>query len=262
MLSSMTLLLATSISTLDSGLAAGMAARINEYAADHGGVPPRTWDDLRPYVDFGRLEINIGGKLETRMILFGEVKPLVDGAVKTNIVAMTAFPIEEDRRESIGRYIVYQDKSLRFVARWESEEMIQAALLNSNLEMVSPPVYRERLFKPLYPEYGMRLFQDAMSQGVSIEHASATIERHVNDVSNRRKPAVETWAELVKQGASPDQTHPMVKSTSGNFQGSSNPPSVDAASNNLSRKSYYLVIVCITITMLAALGVYFLKRRG
>jgi len=189
-------LAASTISTQLSSIARGIADRIDVYAHEHEGVLPASWDDLRTYMDVSRMEINLGVPLNEKMLLFGKNHPIIEDAAGVEIVAMTAFPIDEDRRNGIGRYVVYREKSGKFAAKWEAEDAIQNALAKSNVSVPSAAVFQEKLIKPLYPEYGIRLVEDAVRHGVPIEQAVKAVEKHVDDVSNRRAKEATTWAEI------------------------------------------------------------------
>jgi hypothetical protein len=189
---------ASIINTESSSLGQGVADRIAEYAADNGGRLPEDWNDLGGYIDFDRLKANLrGAAIDQKIKLFSGNGPFIEGAESGRLVAMTAFPIHEDRRSSIGRYIVFQkaDGSIGF--RWESEEIIQRAVVKAGASVPVTAVHEEDLFKPLEFEYGARLLKDAMAQGVSADEAQAVLAKHIDDVSKRRvRPAI-TWAEVL-----------------------------------------------------------------
>jgi hypothetical protein len=188
---------ATSISTQLSSVAEGIADRFNEFAGDHGGMSPKSWDDLRPYIDFDRLYINLGGPIETKMLLLADVHPTIAGSDPGELAALTAFPINEDRRKGVGRYVVYRRGNGKFAARWEAETTIQQALSDAKVAVPPSAVYQEQPLLPLDPVYGIMLIQDAVKHGVPIEQAAEAVENHVRQISKRRSKPVKTWAELV-----------------------------------------------------------------
>ena len=198
---------ASTVSTRLNSVANGLADRISGYATKHNGNAPKSWDDLKPFVDFERAEINLGASFQSTMTLFSGVYPALEGAAGDRIVAITAFPIDEDRRNGIGRYIVYQQTNGDFGARWESEQTIQKALVTARVSIEPAAVYHERLIKPLYPEYGMKLVEDAVKHGVPMEEAAKMIEKHIDDVSNRSAKPATTWAEVAGTAAT-NQTAP------------------------------------------------------
>lgn len=257
------LLPAATVSTQLSSVAHGIADRFNDYAAAHNGAAPKSWDDLRPYLDFDRMEITLGGALQTKMILLGDVQPTIEGSSQRKVVAMTAFPISEDRRKENGRYIVYQQDNGKFAAQWESEQTIQKALASANVSVPPAAIHQEQLLKPLDPEYGMKLVEDAVKHGIPMDQAVRVVEKHVNEVSNRRAKAATTWAE-VAAAASLASAPPL--SAQATPQAATNPslqaPATGAQTSAPSQKSKpplwpLLVGIAAIITIVACV----LKRR-
>lgn len=187
--------------------ARALAGALATYAETHQGHLPHSWDELKNGIDFDRLTMRIGSLIDSRTILLPPDSTVtVDRMQGAVIVAMTAFPIHEDRTEGNGRYIVYRQENGRFAARWESEQTIQKALAAANVSVPPAAVYQERLLKPLNPEYGMKLIEDAIKHGVPAEEAAKAVEKHVDDVSNRRAKPATTWAEVAAAATAADVT--------------------------------------------------------
>ena len=188
---------AATISTHLESEAQALVGALSGFAQTHAGELPSSWDELKNGIDFDRLKMRIGDLIEKRTLLLPKdsVVPL-DGPRGAKLIAMTAFPIHEDRTEGNGRYIVYRTENGQFVARWEHEDAIQKALAKANVSVPQAAVYEEKPIKPLYPEYRIRLVEDAVKHGVPIEQAVKAVEKHIDDVSNRRAKEATTWAEI------------------------------------------------------------------
>lgn len=187
--------IAASIGTQWEGLTHTIAGKLESYANAHDGKMPSTLDELYTGIDAALLEEQLGGPPSSKVIYFGDQKP----QLKQNneeLLAVVAFPISEDRRAEVGRYIIYRNQGSKIGSRWESEKVIQVAATRANAVLPFASTYQEKPIKPLYPEYGMRLVEDAVKHGVPIEQAVKAVERHVDDVNSRRAKAASTWAEI------------------------------------------------------------------
>lgn len=207
--------LATTISTQWGGLTESIAGAIESYASTHAGDLPPDIDSLFAGSTKALLEEQLRGPISSKVHYFaGNLPSLNDG--KTLLLATIGFPIEEDRRNSVGRYIVFKAPDGRIRSRWEAETEIQAAVARANLVIPHAAIYREKPLKVLDPDYGARLIEQAvLKHGVPIEQAVKTVEKHVDDVSNRRAKEVTTWAQIASavrpaettpEPSTPDQT--------------------------------------------------------
>ena len=188
-------LVAASIGTQWEGLAHTVAGKLESYAKTHDGKLPSTIDELYSGVDAALLQDQLRGSLSSKIVYFSEQKPQLEQSGE-ELLAVIAFPISEDRRPDAGRYTIYRNQAGKIGSRWESEKPIQAAISKANLSLPFAETYQEKPIKPLYPEYGMRLVEDAVKHGVPIEQAVKAVEKHADEVSNRRAKPTTTWAEV------------------------------------------------------------------
>jgi hypothetical protein len=84
---------------------------------------------------------------------------------------MIGFPIDEDRRETKGRYVVVRQADGVISTRWANEEAIQKAAKTASVSIPYAEPYRERAIATEYPEYGRKLIEDALKHGVPFERA-------------------------------------------------------------------------------------------
>ncbi len=187
---------AASIGTQWEGLAHTIAGKIESYAKAHGGQLPSTLQGLYTGIDAALLEDQLRGPLSSKIVYFEEQKPQLEQDGE-ELLAVVAFPISEDRRPEVGRYVIYRDRAGKIGSRWESEKVIQTSVAKTNLFLPFASTYQEKPIKPLYPEYGMRLIDDARKHGVSVEQALKAVEKHIVGVTNRGEKQATTWAELV-----------------------------------------------------------------
>ena len=140
-------------STSLGSVAQALANTFTAYADDHQGNPPESWEELRPYADIQRLERHLGSSLDAKIILFTGIRPTLADDAEGNLIAMTAFPISEDRHGQLGRYIIYRRSFGKYAARWQNEDTIQRALGKAGRVVPPAPIFYEKLFKPLELEY-------------------------------------------------------------------------------------------------------------
>ena len=117
--------------------AAAVAHGMNGYAADHNGEAAKSLDDLRPYINVDAIEMGLEAPLRTKMLLLGNVHPSLLGLASGELVGMTSFTVNENRRKGEGRYIVYRGGDRKFAARWEAETTIQKTLAAANLSVAA-----------------------------------------------------------------------------------------------------------------------------
>lgn len=123
------------------------------YAEDHEGRMPLSWDDLAPYYDAESVSRNSKASVETLMLMVGKNHPQIGKSPSLALVAISAYPIDDDRHPTLGRYIVYQRQDGRFFSRWESEATLQAALAQVNTQIPEAAVYHEKSLKYSDPGY-------------------------------------------------------------------------------------------------------------
>lgn len=187
---------ATSISTFVGTTADALASGLDAFARDHNGASITIWSELAGYVDIPRIERGLKAPLDQTMLIVSKWDARLNTLAESKIFAVTSFPIHEDRRNSIGRYIIYRRTDGRFKSGWESEDIIQAALADRGGSISASPVFEERPLKQLYPEYTARLVEDAVKHGIPIEQAMKVVEKHIEDVSSRQAKPATTWAEI------------------------------------------------------------------
>lgn len=203
---------ATVITTQWGGLIGTVSGSIEYYANTHNGELPPDLDSLYTGSIKATLEEQLGGPISSKITYLRDSHPKLDSKDRlkdgVEVLALIAFPISEDRRAALGRYIVYRRPNGQIGSFWEEEESIQASLRKANVVLPVAPIYHERPLKAPYPEHGMRLVEDAVKQGVPIEQALKVVEKHVDDVANRRAKQATTWAELVAATPSAPVTAP------------------------------------------------------
>ncbi len=206
---------AASIGTQWEGLAHTIAGKVESFARANGGQLPPALDMLYTGVDAALLEEQIGGPISSKMIYFGEQRPQLETAGE-ELLAVFAFPINEDRRTEVGRYVIYRNGDGKIGSRWELEKVIQASVAKANVTLPFALTYKEKPIKPLYPEYGMHLLDDARNHGVPIEQAVEILEKHIDDVTNRRVKKATTWLDITAAATAnpePDPTSPLSVTT-------------------------------------------------
>jgi hypothetical protein len=200
-------LFSASIGTQWEGLAHVVAGRLESYAKTHGGQMPGTLDELYTGIDEALLKEQLGGPVSSKILYYGSKgQNIAVGSDK--ILALLAFPINEDRRAEVGRYLIYRTPDGRVGSRWESDNIIRSAMAKVNLTVPEAPTYQEKPIKPLYPEYAMRLIEDAVKHGIPMEKAVKIVEKHIDDVVNRRAKQAKTWAEITAS-PTPDNSTPI-----------------------------------------------------
>jgi hypothetical protein len=146
-------LLASTLLTSLGGIAEDIKGGVEAYARDHNGTPPESWGDLRtyqswgdfrPYLDFDHVENTFKMPVQSAMMMMGEVHPTLEGTDPEKIVAMTAFNINEDWREEIGRYVVVQRGDGEFTFHWANESAILKACAAVNVMLPPTAVFQEK----------------------------------------------------------------------------------------------------------------------
>jgi hypothetical protein len=111
---------ATTISTRWGALANSLSVAIEDYADEHNGSLPEDIDKLLGPSPRAQLEYELKGPLSSKVLYFREGLPRLPSADDV-LIAVIAFPIEEDRRPGLGRHIVFRRKDGKIRSRWESE---------------------------------------------------------------------------------------------------------------------------------------------
>ncbi|MCF7788247.1 MAG: hypothetical protein K9N47_19145 [Prosthecobacter sp.] len=138
---------ATVISTPRGMIAEAVTNSSEAYAKDHEGRMPLSWDDLAPYCDAERVRMNFKAPAESLMLMVGKNHPKIGTLPSLALVALSAYPISDDRHRTLGRYIVYQRPDGRFFSRWEGEASLQAALAQVNTQIPEAAVFHEKSLK-------------------------------------------------------------------------------------------------------------------
>jgi hypothetical protein len=131
------------------GFVQGIAIELEIYANTHGGNMPPNWDELEPLLrsGLGTAKEDLEHPLSHYFSYFPVSPPtwrqsgmIADGT----LVAMTSFVIEEDRRPSKGRYIVYRHADGRFAINWADEDKIQAAFAGAGIILPAATLFKEK----------------------------------------------------------------------------------------------------------------------
>jgi hypothetical protein len=198
--------LAASIGTQWEGLAHSIAGKIDSYVKTHDDTLPPNLAALFSDGEMALLEEQLRGPLSSKVQYFGSNSPTLSNDGQ-KLLAVVSFPIIEDRREGAGRYVIYASAKGKIGSRWETEEVIQQSAKSAGLPVSTGPVFEERPLKVLYPEYGIRLIEEAVKSGVPAEKAADIVQRHIDEVNQRRANEVATWSDLL--GQAEKQSNPM-----------------------------------------------------
>ena len=260
--------LATTVTTRWDDLLTSVAAAIDHYAKNHEGKLPSDVESLFIGSTKAMLQDELGGPISSQVLYFPDNPPTLSGD-SMQLLAVIAFPIEEDRRQSVGRYIVYRHSDGRIRSRWEAEDVIQAAAAKANVVIPYAPLYREKPLKVLEPDYGARLVENAvLKYGVPIEQAVKAVEKHVDDVSNRRAKAATTWAEIASaatpasRAVGPNPSPTMPPDATPRSTSDAKPSPLQAVEPVPRDSTWPLLWVAGTVAALAAIGLLVWKRRA
>ncbi len=199
--------IATTLSTQWEALSESVAASLNSYMKSHNGELPPDLNSL--YSDYQKalLEEQLKGPIMAKIIYFRENRPALEGASNTELIAITSFPIKEDRRNELGRYIIYKEPNGEMRSKWLSEQTIQISAKKADIHLPSAHIYSEKPLKPLNPDYANKLVEDAVvKHGFSLEEATRLVEQHVADVLNGRAKEVKSWEEIITYQSPTPQT--------------------------------------------------------
>lgn len=202
---------ASTISTQWGDLAMSVGASIESYAKRHNGELPPDLDHLYTEEHNEALKEQLGGALSEKIVYFRETLPPLDNTPGAKIIATISFPINEDRRDSLGRYIIYKKPDGGIDAKWAPEKVIQTSVSKANVSLPEAAVYNEKPLKPLDPGYAARLVEDAVKQyGMSAREATDKVNKHLAAVLNGKAKEAKTWAEVVtnQPPAAPPTTTP------------------------------------------------------
>ncbi len=138
---------ATVLVTQRGILARAVAVCSEAYAEDHEGRMPLSWEDIALYYESESDRKDSKAPAVSLMLMVGKNHPQIGKPHPVDLVAISAFPIDDDRHPTLGRYIVYQRPDGRFFSRWESEATLQAALAQVNTPIPEAAVYHEKSLK-------------------------------------------------------------------------------------------------------------------
>ena len=205
----------TTVSTSNSALIDTVEGLVRAYAIEHNGELPRDWSDLADPIYFEVKEREFGVRIDESILLLTENPIPIIGDNKT-LVAVTSFRIEQDIKDSIGRYYVYRDHDGKFASSWISEQQFLDSVKEWGGFIPSAPLAHASPIRPLYPEYATKIFLDAKRIGVSDDEASSTIQAHVARVLRGDEKPAETWAELKAARLNTGNSRPEISSERSN----------------------------------------------
>jgi hypothetical protein len=201
---------ADTLGTQHGSLMARLSSRIESYVKEHNGRYPENLDAFQNVNDFEQ-----AGSISDYVIYFPTARPpwresgmIADG----EIVAISSYAINEDRRPTIGRYMVVRLSYGAFQSQWRDEKTIQAALTKAGITVPTVPVFQERPLIPASLEYAATLLSDALAHGVSRAEAGKVIDQHIDNALAGRVKTAKTWAEIANnpppQATAANQTPP------------------------------------------------------
>ncbi len=258
--------LAASIGTQWEGLAHSIAGKIDSYVKTHGDTLPPDLAALYTDGEMALLEEQLRGPLSSKVQYFGS-NALTLSNDGQKLLAVLTFPIIEDRRDGPGRYVIYASAKGKIGSRWETEEVIQQSAKSAGLPVSTGPVFQERPLKVLYPEYGIRLVEEAVKSGVPADKAADIVQRHIDEVNQRRANEVATWSELLgpteKQSdqmpvpplASETQTKPTPVQTP-------TPTPTEATQTSPASPGFPIGRVAIVGAVILGIVIYILRRKS
>ena len=142
---------AATVSTPASRITSGVAFALTRIQEQHGQKKSVEIQDLGAFLNLDRMNEEAQGSLESRITLFGDRGPVQGQEL---ILAITSDQISEDRRASIGRYVVW-GKGDAIDVRWESEETVSAIFAQSKIALPNKGVWKQPDTRAIY-EWGTK----------------------------------------------------------------------------------------------------------
>ncbi len=185
--------------TLRDALTSTFRSALQHYAQQRNGQLPSTINDPEIIHDMGKYS-DLFNPLSDHIIYFFSARPTwrESGMIaEGEIIAMSAYPIHEDRRSALGRYIELRLANGSFDSSWGDESKIQAALTKAGISVPTAPVFQEKPLLPASLEYATTLLEDALAHGVSRAEAGKVIDKHIEDALAGKAKTAKTWAEIL-----------------------------------------------------------------
>lgn len=119
---------ANTLSTQWGGLADTIAIKLESYAAKNKGELPPNLDDLFTGSIRASIEEQLGGPVSSKLTYYKNQMLRLKGNEQLQMIAILAFPIEEDRRTALERYVVYRKPNGKMEACWQDDNAIRESL--------------------------------------------------------------------------------------------------------------------------------------
>jgi hypothetical protein len=102
---------------------------VEDYAKANGGNLPTSWENLDGYLNYQKIETTLNLKIRPAFHLYGATRPKFTGVFGegTELIAMTAFVIDDDTRPQKGRQATVRDPDGTISTQWVDESVIIAA---------------------------------------------------------------------------------------------------------------------------------------
>src|SRR5262245_55839319 len=93
---------------------------VEEYTKANSGKLPTSWEDLDGHLNYYYVERNLNLKIRPAFHLYGATHPKFAGdfGEGTELIAMTAFVIEDDTRPQKGRYATVRQPDGAIGTQW------------------------------------------------------------------------------------------------------------------------------------------------
>jgi hypothetical protein len=128
--------------------AANLAGAIKGYAEDNEGRLPSKWGDLETYVNFKGLDGVLSRPFQGRFVLlsspFETMMYLQGGQPQRGIVvSISAAPVREDRRATLGRYLIWQRPGNNVRRIWLDEERTTKMFAEAGRPLPTGPIIEQ-----------------------------------------------------------------------------------------------------------------------
>jgi hypothetical protein len=133
--------LATTVDTRASSTARGLQYVIAKYLRDGGDLAALSMKDVLKLVDIDAANSSAQGSFEDRFEVLGMRGP-VDSTSSARLIALTAYQVSEDRRETLGRYAVWYDKG-EVYSDWQSEDRVKSLMASAKLPLPNKGIWTQ-----------------------------------------------------------------------------------------------------------------------
>jgi hypothetical protein len=173
--------LGTTVGTPASIATRGLRMIITRYLANGGDISTLTMEKVMEMVDREAANSIAQGKFEDRFEILGGSGP-IDQSSMAKVIAYTANRVGEDRRDVLGRYVIWLSGEEVYYD-WEPEEKVSALFNNAGMKLVDrglwsqPDTKAQSMFHvgvgPKPPTNDNRVQEDQAGRRLSIPNATS-----------------------------------------------------------------------------------------